>query len=114
MVSASSLPRWVVPAAAGGGGLVLIAIAVVVLLLGPLSGASSSEFVETCSRHIGSQAKCKCWADALRERMSSQEFVEMTVSIRKRDWQTALPPVLREKFTRIRPAIEARCGPLGS
>jgi len=114
VVSASSLPRWVVPAAAGGGGLVLIAIVVVVLLLGPLGGPGESEFVGVCSLNIGSKSKCKCWADGLRKGMSGQEFTEMTVAIRKRDWRTALPPALREKFTALRPAIEARCGSFGS
>lgn len=112
VVSASALPRWVVPTAAGGGGLILIAIVVVVLLLGPLGGASSSDFVRNCSLHIGSQARCKCWADALGERMSGQDFVELTAAIRKRDWQTAMPPALREKFTAIQPAIAAKCGAL--
>lgn len=112
VVSASALPRWVIPAAAGGGGLVLIAIVVVVLLMGPLGGASSSDFVRSCSLHVGSQARCKCWADALSDRMSGQDFVELTVAIRKRDWQTAMPPALREKFTAIQPAIAAKCGAL--
>lgn len=112
VVSASSLPRWVMPAAAGGGGLVLIAIVVVVLLLGPLGGASSSDFVRNCSQHIGSQSRCTCWADALSARLSAQDFVELTAAIRKRDWQTAMPPALREKFTAVETAIAARCGPL--
>jgi FHA domain len=112
VVSASSLPRGVVPAAAGGGGLVLIAIVVVVLLLGPLGGASSSDFVRNCSVHIGSQTRCTCWAGALGERLSGQDFVELTAAIRKRDWQTAMPPALREKFTEVQAAITARCGPL--
>lgn len=112
VVSASSLPRWVVPAAAGGGGLALIAIVAVVLLLGPLGGASSSDFVRSCSLHVGSQARCKCWAEALSERMSGQDFVELTAAVRKRDWQTAMPPALREKFTAIQPTIAAKCGAL--
>jgi hypothetical protein len=112
VVSAASLPRWVVPAAAGGGGLILIAIVVVVLLLGPLGGASSSDFVRNCSRHIGSQTRCKCWADGLRDRLSAQDFVELTAAIAKRDWQTAMPPAVREKFTAVEDAIAAKCGAL--
>jgi len=112
VVSASSLPRWVIPAAAGGGGLVLVAIVAVVLLMGPLGGASSSDFVRNCSVHIGSQSRCKCWATALAGRLSSQDFVELTVAIRKRDWQTAMPPALREKFTAVQEEITARCGAL--
>jgi len=112
VVSASALPRWVVPAAAGGGGLILIAVVAAVLLLGPLGGASESDFVRSCALHIGSQSRCKCWADALDERLSAQDFVELTVAIRKRDWQTAMPPALREKFTAVQPDIAARCGAL--
>jgi hypothetical protein len=112
VVSASSLPRWVVPTAAGGGGLILIAIVVVVLLLGPLGGASSSDFVRNCSLHIGSQTRCKCWADGLRERLSAQDFVELTAAIAKRDWQTAMPPAVREKFTAVQGAITPKCGAL--
>jgi hypothetical protein len=112
VVSAASLPRGVVPAAAGGGGLVLIAIVVVVLLLGPLGGASSSDFVRSCSQHIGSQTRCKCWADGLRDRLSAQDFVELTAAIAKRDWQTAMPPAVREKFTAVEAAITAKCGAL--
>jgi hypothetical protein len=112
VVSASSLPRWVMPVAAGGGGLILIAIVVVVLLLGPLGGASSSDFVRNCSRHIGSQTRCKCWADGLRARLSGQDFVELTAAIAKRDWQTAMPPAVREKFTAVEGPIAAKCGPL--
>jgi hypothetical protein len=112
VVSAASLPRWVIPTAAGGGGLILIAIVVVVLLLGPLGGASSSDFVRNCSRHIGSQTRCKCWADGLRARLSGQDFVELTAAIAKRDWQTAMPPAVREKFTAVEGPIAAKCGPL--
>jgi hypothetical protein len=112
VVSASSLPRWVVPTAAGGGGLILIAIVVVVLLLGPLGGASSSDFVRNCSQHIGSQTRCKCWADGLKDRLSAQDFVELTAAIAKRDWQTAMPPAVREKFTAVESAIAAKCGAL--
>lgn len=112
VVSASSLPRWVIPAAAGGGGLILISIVVVVLLLGPLGGASSSDFVRNCSRHIGSQTRCKCWAEGLRARLSGQDFVELTAAIAKRDWQTAMPPAVREKFTAVEGPITAKCGPL--
>jgi hypothetical protein len=84
----------------------------VVLLLGPLGGASSSDFVRNCSQHIGSQTRCTCWAGALSERLSSQDFVELTAAIAKRDWQTAMPPALREKFTAVQSAIEAKCGAL--
>lgn len=112
VVSAASLPRWVVPTAAGGGGLILIAIVVVVLLLGPLGGASSSDFVRSCSQHIGSQTRCKCWAEGLRVRLSAQDFVELTAAIAKRDWQTAMPPAVREKFTAVEAAITAKCGAL--
>jgi hypothetical protein len=113
VVRASSLPRWVVPTAAAGGGAILIAVVAVVLLLGPLGGASSSDFVRTCSLQLGSKSKCTCWADGLKARLSGQDFVELTVAIRKRDWQTAMPPALRQKFTAASPAIEAKCGPLG-
>jgi len=112
-VSSTPMPRWVIPAAAIGGGAVLIIIVAVVLILGPFGGPSSKDFVEACSSKLGSRAKCQCWADALEGRFTDQDFSALTRAIRKRDWTTALPPLLREKFVEVRPRIEASCGKLG-
>ncbi|MHA1536150.1 MAG: FHA domain-containing protein [Alphaproteobacteria bacterium] len=112
-LKARALPGWAVPAAAIGGGTALVLVVVLVLLLGPFGGAGRSDFVEACAIRSGSLVKCRCWGKALRRGFSNQEFDALTAAIAKRDFLTALAPLLRAKFTRIQAATEAQCGKLG-
>lgn len=108
----TGIPKWLIPSAAIGGGGVLILIVVAVLLLGPLRGAASGDFVQACMSHGTSKTVCECWAGELRSRLTTQEFNEVTESVAKRDWRTAMPPALRATFNGLQPAVQARCGVL--